>query len=221
MKLVPSVNESNLIRLEVDVEIQDLLSANFNNLGPATSKRTAKTPVYCKDQQTVVIGGLMSDRAIERVTKVPILGDIPVLGFFFRNKETTMQKTNIIIALTPYVISDMDDLRRVAEKKMRERREFIERYSAFEDKAQIESNIDYRRKRGMLEEINRTAREIDEEELELRRLRERDERDESTPIELPTQKGPSKPAETPAEKRAARAPKPGEPTSFTPAEAGN
>ena len=98
-----------------------------------------------------------------------MLGDIPVLGFFFRNTTKQVQKSNIIIALTPYVIDDMDDLRRVAEKKMRERREFIERFSAVEDKAQLEGDIDYRRKRGMLEEINRSAREIDDEEAALRR----------------------------------------------------
>jgi general secretion pathway protein D len=200
MKLLPSVNEHNMIKLDVDVEISDLAATNFNGLGPATTKRTAKTPVFCKDQQTVVIGGLMSDRVTDTVHKIPILGDIPVLGFFFRNSSKQIQKTNIIIALTPYVISDMEDLRRVAEKKMRERREFIERFSAIEDNANIESNIDYRRKRGMLEEINRTAREIDEEEQQLRLLRERDLQDESSPIELPSKKteerAPTKPRPT-------------------------
>jgi general secretion pathway protein D len=187
MKLIPSVNEHNMIRMDVDVEISDLVAPNFGGLGPATSKRTAKTPVFCKDQQTVVIGGLMSDRVTDTVQKVPILGDIPVLGFFFRSTTKQVQKSNIIIALTPYVIDDMDDLRRVADKKMRERREFIERFSANEDKARLEANIDYRRKRGMLEEINRSAREIDDEEQALRRIRERDLIDESTPIELPNQ----------------------------------
>jgi general secretion pathway protein D len=203
LKLLPSINEHNMIRLEVDIEIQDLASPNFNGLGPATSKRTAKTPVFCRDQQTVVIGGLISDRSSEVVSKIPILGDIPVLGFLFRNTSKQVVKSNIIIALTPYVISDMDDLRRVAEKKMRERREFIERYSAFEDKAQIEANIDYRRKRGMLEEINRTAKEIDDEEMQLRRIRERDLLDESSPIELPTQR---QSPEAPDGKRAQQAP---------------
>jgi general secretion pathway protein D len=185
LKLVPSVNEHNTIRLDVDVEIQDVASQNYNNLGPATSKRTAKTLVACRDQQTVVIGGLMNDRVSETVEKIPILGDIPVLGFFFRNTRKEMQKSNIIIALTPYVIGDMSDLRLVAEKKMRERREFMERYSGVEDNVKLEANIDYRRKRGMVEEINRTAREIDEEEQQLRLIRERDLREESTPIELP------------------------------------
>ena len=116
--------------------------------------------------------------------------DIPVLGFFFRNTSKQMVKSNIIIALTPYVINDMEDLRRVAEKKMRERREFIERFSAVEDKAHFDAAIDYRRKRGMLEEINRASREIDDEEAALRVIRERELQDESTPIEPPGQGRP-------------------------------
>jgi general secretion pathway protein D len=217
MKLLPSVNEHNLIRIDVDVEISDLLSSNFGGLGPATTKRTAKTPVICKDQQTVVIGGLISDRTSDTVQKVPILGDIPLLGFFFRNTTKQMLKSNIIIALTPYVITDNDDLRRVAEKKMRERREFIERYSNAEDKASFEGNIDYRRKRGMLEEINRAAKEIDDEDAALRRLRERDLLEESVPIELPT----AAPAPHANEQRpgapAAQTPSPSAPQSLAPA----
>jgi hypothetical protein len=127
------------------------------------------------------------------VKKIPVLGDIPVLGFFFRSTSKTMKKSNIIIALTPYVISDLADLRRVAEKKLRERREFIDRYSALDDKAQIEADIDYRRKRGMLEEINRTAREIEDEEAELRRLRDRERLEDTVEISPPGRTGPSGP----------------------------
>ena len=74
----------------------------------------------------------MSDKVINTVTKVPLLGDIPILGFFFRNSTKKVVKTNLIIALTPYVISDMSDLRRVLEKKMKERREFVERFGGQE-----------------------------------------------------------------------------------------
>jgi general secretion pathway protein D len=190
MKITPSVNEHNIIRLDVDQTIEDVSSPNFNGLGPATSKRAAKTEVVARDQQTVVIGGLMTDRASETVKKVPILGDIPVLGFFFRSTSKTMKKSNIVIALTPYVISDLSDLRRVAEKKLRERREFIERYSSLEDHAQIEADIDWRKKRGMLEEINRVAREAEDEEAELRRIRAREQGDDSIQVEPPGRKGP-------------------------------
>jgi general secretion pathway protein D len=140
--------------------------------------------VVARDQQTVVIGGLMADRISESVTKIPILGDIPVIGFFFRNTTKTVKKSNIIIAITPYVISDLSDLRRVAEKKLRERREFIERYSSLEDTSKLDQlEVDTHRKRGMLEEINRSVREMEADERQLRLIQERDQRDESTPIE--------------------------------------
>ena len=189
LKLLPSVNEHNVIRLDVEQEVSDVEAPNYNNLGPATSKRSTKTTVVARDQQTVVIGGLMSDRASETVTKVPILGDIPVIGFFFRSSSRDLKKTNIIIAITPYVISDLSDLRRVAEKKMRERREFIERYSTLEDRVSLDKDLDFRRKRGMLEEINKTVRDMEEEEAELRGIRDRDEGEDSTRIEPVSVKG--------------------------------
>lgn len=184
LKLVPSVNEHDIIRLDVDQEISDVTSQNYNNMGPATSKRSTKTTVVARDQQTVIIGGLMADRVQESVRKIPILGDIPVLGFFFRNTNKTVKKSNILIAITPYVVSDLSDLRRVAEKKLRERREFIERYSSLDDTSNLDKlERDLHKKRGMLEEINRTVREMEEDERQIRLIRERDSRDESTPIE--------------------------------------
>ena len=198
MKLTPHVNEHDMIRLEVDQEIQDILSPNFNGLGPATSKRSAKTTVVARDQQTIVIGGLTQDREVEKVVKIPFLGDIPILGFFFRNTTKSTQKTNIIIALTPYVISDQADLRRVLEKKLKERREFVERFGK-QDVVNPEATIDYRRKRGMLEEINRGVKEIEEEEDALQRNREKDSLEEGGALDIPmpsarpTSSAPSEP----------------------------
>jgi len=183
LKLTPSVNEHDIIRIDVDQEISDVTSEDFHNMGPATSKRSVKTTVVARDQQTVVIGGLMADRILEKVTKIPILGDIPVLGFFFRNTTKTVKKSNILIAITPYVVSDLSDLRRVAEKKLRERREFIDRFSSLEDTSKLDQiERDLHRKRGMLEEINRSVREMEADEEQLREIRARDMRDESTPL---------------------------------------
>jgi general secretion pathway protein D len=187
LKLTPHVNEHDMIRLEVDEKISELAPGS-SNLGPSTSERTAKTMVMAKDQQTILIGGLMSDKVINSVTKIPLLGDIPILGFFFRSSTKKIVKTNLIIALTPYVISDMSDLRRVLEKKMRERREFVERFGA-QERPDPQAQFDYRRKRGMLEEINREARAIDTEADELQRLRQNQSHDESGPVELPVGPG--------------------------------
>ena len=184
MKLTPHVNEHDIIRLEVDAEDLRGGAPSSNGLGPSTSERTAKTIVVAKDQQTILIGGLMSDKVIDSVTKVPLLGDIPILGFFFRSTTKHIVKTNLIIALTPYVINDQSDLRRVLEKKMKERREFVERFGG-EDRPSLEANIDYRRKRGMLEEINRAAREVEEEEQTMEQIRRAATlQDESGPVEL-------------------------------------
>ncbi len=193
MKLTPHVNEHDIIRLEVDEKISELAPGS-SNLGPSTSERTAKTIVVAKDQQTILIGGLMSDKIINSVTKIPLLGDIPILGFFFRNTTKHVVKTNLIIALTPYVINDQSDLRRVLEKKMRERREFVERFGG-EERPNIESEIDYRRKRGMLEEINRAVRELAREEGDMDRIQRQQAMDESGPVDLPVGPGPSGGAE--------------------------
>ncbi|HVR02124.1 MAG TPA: type II secretion system protein GspD, partial [Polyangia bacterium] len=181
LKLTPHVNEHDLIRLEVDEKISEV-APGASNLGPSTSERTAKTIVVAKDQQTILIGGLMSDKVIDSVTKIPILGDIPVLGFFFRNTTKHIVKTNLIIALTPYVVNDQSDLRRVLEKKMKERREFVERFGG-EDRHVLDNVADYRRKRGMLEEINRAAKEVEKEEDEIDQLRISQAVDESGPLE--------------------------------------
>jgi len=211
LKLTPHVNEHDMVRLEVDEKISEL-APGASNLGPSTSERTAKTIVVAKDQQTILIGGLMSDKVINTVTKVPLLGDIPILGFFFRNSTKKVVKTNLIIALTPYVISDMSDLRRVLEKKMKERREFVERFGG-QERPNPESNMSYRKKVGMLEEINRVAREINREQGELDQLRLRQSQDESGPVELPV--GPSSGAPPPGP-ASAPAPAPAPPPAAPP-----
>jgi general secretion pathway protein D len=188
IKLTPHVNEHDVIRLEVDVKDSELAAGGSPTLGPSTSERSAKSIVVAKDQQTILIGGLMSDKVINSVVKIPLLGDIPILGFFFRNTTHHIVKTNLIIALTPYVINDQSDLRRVLEKKMKERREFVERFGG-EERPNLEANIDYRRKRGMLEEINRAAHDIEKEEAEMDAIRLKDAQDESGPVDLPVGPG--------------------------------
>jgi general secretion pathway protein D len=208
LKLTPHVNEHDLIRLEVDEKISEVAPGS-SNLGPSTSERTAKTIVVAKDQQTILIGGLMSDKTINSVTKIPILGDIPILGFFFRTSSKKVVKTNLLIALTPYVITDQSDLRRVLEKKMKERREFVERFGG-QDRSNITGAIDYRRKRGMLEEINRAAREAKREEDEIEAIRIRDAMGENGPLELPQ---PSRGGSSSSESSSSAAPAPATPAA--------
>jgi general secretion pathway protein D len=168
LEITPHVNEGDFVRLEIDNELSDVANPNFNGLGPATSKRTVKSVVTIRDQQSIVLGGLIKDSVSQTVNKVPLLGDIPILGYLFKSTSKTITKQNLLIILTPYIIKDPADLRRIFERKLRERREFMERYSAFRDDKDYEAEVDYRRKRGLLEEINLTAKEAEEEAVELR-----------------------------------------------------
>ena len=70
-----------------------------------------------KDNQTVVIGGLMQEKDEENVTKVPFLGDIPVLGWLFTQKSISKNKTNLIVFLTPHIIKGAEQIERLTEAK--------------------------------------------------------------------------------------------------------
>ncbi|WP_437797895.1 type II secretion system secretin GspD [Sorangium sp. So ce693] len=157
IKVVPHVNDSDQVRLELSEEISDAGAPLEGALGAIPiNKRTASTTLVVRDQQTVVIGGLMRDGMTTSETKIPVLGDIPVLGFLFRQRVKTKTKTNLLLVLTPYVIRDQDDLRTIFERKMQERQEFIDRYFVFSESAAWEPPRDFGRANGLLEDIRQS-----------------------------------------------------------------
>lgn len=166
IRVTPHINEHDEIRLEIEEEISEVGAAQGDLGVVPINRRTAKTEVMVRDQQTVVIGGLMRESVTRSESKIPILGDIPLLGALFRNQTQTRQKNNLLLFLTPYIIRDMRDLRAIYERKMRERQEFLDRYFVFGDH-DYEPPVDYSRTRGLVAEI---VNELDEmardEELE-------------------------------------------------------
>ncbi len=159
LRITPHVNESDEIRLEIEEEISEVEASAEGSLGVKTiNKRTAQTQMVVRDQQTVVIGGLMRDTVINQESKIPVLGDIPLLGVLFRQTSIVTEKRNLLLFLTPYIIRDASDLRAIYERKMRERQEFIDRYFVFGDQ-DYDPHIDYTRTRGLLMEI---VNELDE-----------------------------------------------------------
>jgi len=148
----PQINEGDVIRLEVEQSTEEIASVD-KQLGPTTSKRSAKTTVMARDQETVVLGGLIQERVTRSVDKVPVLGSLPLLGWLFRSESTKKQKTNLLLFLTPYIIRDQGDVRRIFERKMAEREEFMRRFYA--DDAEKRRFIDYDRKPGPFARIQR------------------------------------------------------------------
>lgn len=166
IKITPHLNESDQIRLDIAEEISEAKATTEGTLGVRSiTKRNAKTKLVVTDQQTVVIGGLMRDRQVTTQTKLPILGDIPILGMLFRQDKKEVQKTNLLLFLTPYIVRSQEDLRKVYERKMQERQEFLDRYFVFNGK-DYQPPMDYSRTRGMVSEISnemtRLKKEYDE-----------------------------------------------------------
>ncbi len=123
LKVTPQINESDFVTLDIYQEISEVIGQS-DTLGPTTSTRSAKTTVVVQDGQTVVIGGLIKDKYSKTVTKVPILGDIPLLGLLFRNTSKNIDKINLMIFITPHIIHKPMDLQRVTVEKNKQRRRF-------------------------------------------------------------------------------------------------
>jgi general secretion pathway protein D len=155
LKIKPQINEGDLIRMVVDEQTEEIASQD-PVLGPTTSKRSAKTTIVVRDQQTVVIGGLIQERNIESVNKVPILGDIPLLGHLFREQEHHKIRTNLLLFLTPYIIRDQSDFQRIFERKVKERQQFVEEFYGHEK--EYEAYIDYQRKAGPISKMRSQLR---------------------------------------------------------------
>ncbi len=164
IKVIPHINDSDQVRLELNEEISEA-GAAVGTLGAVPiNKRTADTTLIVRDQQTVVIGGLVRDSVVERQTKIPVLGDLPVLGALFRQSTKTVQKTNLLLILTPYIVRNQDDLRAIFERKMQERQEFIDRYLVFSDDREWEPPRDFGRANGLVEDIRQSILSEDEKQ---------------------------------------------------------
>ncbi len=119
LSVTPHINPEGLVIMDVAPEISTLtdttvpISETVN--ATVIAKRSAQTRVAVRDGQTIVIGGLMENRTIDDIRKVPGLGDIPLLGLLFQRKVQSKVKTELLIFLTPRVAKRPEELRKISE----------------------------------------------------------------------------------------------------------
>jgi len=125
LKVTPQINKDGFVRMKLDQAVTKIISqsaevdATGNKvLTPTTLKRTAKTTVVVKSGETVVIGGMIQDDSSEGTYKVPLLGDIPLLGWLFKSRSNSNQRTNLFVFITPRIIEQPEDARKIQEEKM-------------------------------------------------------------------------------------------------------
>lgn len=132
IKLTPHVNAaSRTIRLELEQKIDSFRQLEdvptlLQSTQRALTSRVTNTSVVVKDGDYLMMGGLMSDKVDETVSKVPLIGDIPILGWLFKSKTFKTTKTNLIILLRPKVIGTSVAAANMIQDSLEKRREFIE-----------------------------------------------------------------------------------------------
>jgi len=105
LKVKPQINDGDTLTLEIEQEVSSVDRATTGS-DLITNKRAIKTSVLVDDKQIIVLGGLISDELRENETKIPLIGDIPVIGHFFSNTNSDFTKTNLMVFLRPTIIRD-------------------------------------------------------------------------------------------------------------------
>ncbi|UOB05095.1 type II secretion system secretin GspD [[Acidovorax] ebreus] len=107
LRVRPQINENGTVKLTMYQEVSKVAESTLSNAnGPSTSKRSIESTVLVDDGSVIVIGGLLEDSYALGQDKVPVMGDLPVVGGLFRNEKRTRQKTNLMVFLRPMVIRD-------------------------------------------------------------------------------------------------------------------
>ncbi len=122
LKLTPHITKGKKITMDLLVEVNSVLGeTSYTAAGtvvpPDLGKRDVKTNVSVHDGRTIVVGGLMRHQKTETEAKVPFLGDIPLLGWFFKNKSVENKKTNLLIFITPKIVTNPDKLEEITQAK--------------------------------------------------------------------------------------------------------
>ncbi len=122
LEITPHISQSGLVRLEIFSEFSKLIEdvASSSTDTPTTAKRQAETIVSMNSGSTVVIGGLIRDDKTTIEKKIPLVGDLPLVGGLFRFQKDRLQKTNLLIFITPHVLSSQEHLEQITRKKKQE-----------------------------------------------------------------------------------------------------
>ena len=151
LKITPRINEaSDFIKLDIEQETSNLTDKAPRDLAGttvSTNSRNIKTSVIVRDKDTVVLGGLYRDDVSTTYNKVPILGDIPVVGWLFKGKTTRSVKTNLLIFITPNIVRDYETHSLLTKRALEGRKGFVKKQLGGEDKFKeitqaIENKVD-------------------------------------------------------------------------------
>ena len=140
LKITPQINKATrFIKLKIDQKIQDFssraLPKNLQDNGVGVTERAINTTVIVRNRDTIAMGGLMRDKELNKVDKVPLLGDIPVLGWLFKNSSKTVEKVNLLFFLTPRILANYEKSNAENVKDLLNRRQAHLKNASVDDEA--------------------------------------------------------------------------------------
>ncbi|MEH0861059.1 type II secretion system secretin GspD [Halobacteriovorax sp. DPLXC-1] len=139
LKITPQINKvTRYIKLKIDQNLEDFssraLPSGVQNVGVGTVVRSAVTTVTVRDRDTIAMSGLMRDKTVDSVSKVPLLGDIPVLGWLFKNTSTQTEKLNMLFFLTPSILDNyQQDVAETVKENLNRRASHLKKYHGEND----------------------------------------------------------------------------------------
>ena len=139
LTITPYVSpDTDRVQLKVDQDVAGLSNtpiraAQLSEISIATTTRKIKTSIVVDSGDTAVLGGLMKDEDSETIRKIPILGDIPILGWLFKSKTKEKKKSNLVVFITPKILRNAEDNAQIVDSKINERIDFVQKFMNGED----------------------------------------------------------------------------------------
>ncbi|GAP74388.1 general secretion pathway protein D [Pseudoalteromonas sp. SW0106-04] len=115
LKVTPQINDGSAVQLTIEQEVSNVAGSTAVDI--SINKRAITTTVLADDGGMVVLGGLIDEDVQESVSKVPLLGDIPVLGHLFKSTSTSKRKRNLIVFIRPTILRDIESMNRLSHSK--------------------------------------------------------------------------------------------------------
>lgn len=117
LEVTPQINDGDAVTLKIKLEVSSLVAFTANSDSPILQKSVSEVELTADNGQTIVLGGLVDSDQRNTETKVPILGDIPILGFLFKGQSRSVEETTLMVFLRTTIIRDADMARAVTAKK--------------------------------------------------------------------------------------------------------
>jgi general secretion pathway protein D len=115
LNITPRINDGGRVLLDIEQEVSTAVQTTTSGIvSPTIQQRRVKTTVSVDDGNCIVLGGLIQDKATNARTQTPLIGDIPILGNLFKAKDDNIQRTELLIAITPKIVKDTGQIRAIA-----------------------------------------------------------------------------------------------------------